>query len=132
MPLTKNLAQSSLKMSLKRLRFWDNSRLLTPYGCPEFMFVSGAGPDVRTVTQRLFDALFPSIKCEFAFQIITLPHWGRRLRRNGVVRLNTNQHRRVLNAVVKTHHALLTGAKYDLMHKFRSGSVAIKSASPEE
>ena len=53
MPLTKNLAQSSLKMPLKRLRFWDNSRLLTPYGCPEFIFVSGAGLGVQTVTRML-------------------------------------------------------------------------------
>ena len=50
MPLTKNLAQSSLKMPLKRLRFWDNYRLLTPYGCREDTFVSGVGPGVRTVT----------------------------------------------------------------------------------
>jgi len=44
------MVQSSLKMPLKMLSFWDNSRLLTPYGCPEFIFVSEAGPGVRTVT----------------------------------------------------------------------------------
>ena len=44
------IVPSSLKMLLKRLRFWDNSRLLTTYGCPEFMFVSEGGTGVRTVT----------------------------------------------------------------------------------
>ena len=39
-------------MPLKRLSFWDNSRLLTPYDCPDFIFVSEAGPGVRTVTRR--------------------------------------------------------------------------------
>ena len=46
--------------------------------------------------------------------------------------LNANQHRPVLNVIVKTHHALLTGAEYDLMCKFRAGSIAIKSGSPEK
>ena len=53
---TKNLVQSSLKMPFKRLRFWNNSWLLTPYGCPEFIFVRGAGLGVRTVT-HLHDGL---------------------------------------------------------------------------
>ena len=48
------------------------------------------------------------------------------------LRLNANQHRLVLNVVVKTHHALLTGAKYDSMRKFFASSAAIKSGSPEE
>ena len=43
-----------------------------------------------------------------------------------------NQHRRVLNVIVKVHHVLLTGAEYDSMCKFRVGSVAIRSGSPEE
>ena len=46
--------------------------------------------------------------------------------------LNANQHRRVLNVIIKTHHTLLTSAKYDSMREFRAGSVAIKSGSPEE
>ena len=46
------MAQSSLKLSLKRLRFWYNNRLLTTYGCREAIFVSGSGPGVRTVTRR--------------------------------------------------------------------------------
>ena len=46
--------------------------------------------------------------------------------------LYANQHWRVLNVIVKTHHALLTGAEYDSMCEFRAGSVAIKSGSPEE
>ena len=46
----KKLAQSSLKLPLKSLRFLYNNQLLTPYGCPEFMFVSGARPGVRTIT----------------------------------------------------------------------------------
>ena len=50
MPLTKKLG-TSLKMRLEKLRLWNNSWLLTPYGCPEFMFVSGGGPDVRTVSR---------------------------------------------------------------------------------
>ena len=37
-------------MPLKRLSFCDSSRLLTPYGCREFIFVSEADPGVRTVT----------------------------------------------------------------------------------
>ena len=45
----KKLAPSSLKLLLKRLRFWYNNRLLTLYRCPEFMFVSGVGSSVRTV-----------------------------------------------------------------------------------
>ena len=47
-------------------------------------------------------------------------------------RLNANQHRRVLNVIGKTHHALLTGAEYVLMREFHASSVAIKSGSPEE
>ena len=43
-----------------------------------------------------------------------------------------NQHRRVLNGIAKTHHALLTGAKYDSMCEFCAGSVVIKPGSPEE
>ena len=46
--------------------------------------------------------------------------------------VNANQHRRVLNVIVKTHHALLTSAEYDSMREFRGDSVAIKSGSPEE
>ena len=46
--------------------------------------------------------------------------------------LNANKHRRVLNVIVKTHHALLTSAEYDSMREFRAGSVAVKSGSPEE
>ena len=46
----KKTTQSSLELPLKRLRFWYNNRLLAPYGCSEFIFVSGAGPGVRTVT----------------------------------------------------------------------------------
>ena len=49
----RKLTQSSPELPFKRLRFWDNSRLLAPYGCSEFMFVSGAGPGVRTVTPSL-------------------------------------------------------------------------------
>ena len=48
------------------------------------------------------------------------------------LRLNTNQHRRVLNVIVRTHHALLTGAEYDSMREFRAGSVAITPGSLEE
>ena len=48
----KKIAPGSLKMPLKRLRFWDNSRLLATYGCPEFIFVSEGGPCVRTVTHN--------------------------------------------------------------------------------
>ena len=48
------------------------------------------------------------------------------------LRLNANQRRRVLNVIVKMHHALLTGAEYDSMREFRAGSVAIKFGSPEE
>ena len=44
------MAPSSLKPPLKRLRFWDNSWLLTTCGCRETTFVSGVGPGVRTVT----------------------------------------------------------------------------------
>ena len=33
---------------------------------------------------------------------------------------------------MRTHHALLTGAKYDSMCEFRAGSVVIKPGSPEE
>ena len=47
----KKLAPSSLKLPSKRLRFWENSRLLTTYGCREPTFVSGVGPGVRTVTR---------------------------------------------------------------------------------
>ena len=42
--------QSSLKLPLERLRFWDNSWLLTTCGCRECMFVSEDGPGVRTIT----------------------------------------------------------------------------------
>ena len=48
------------------------------------------------------------------------------------LRLNANQHRRVLNLTVKTHHALLTDAEYKSMREFRADSVAIKSGSPVE
>ena len=53
MPSTKEMALSSLKMSLKRLRFWYNNHRLTPYGCREFIlftFVSRDGPGVQTIT----------------------------------------------------------------------------------
>ena len=43
-----------------------------------------------------------------------------------------NQHRLVLNVIVKMHHALLTGTKYDSMREFFASSAAIKSGSPEE
>ena len=34
------LAPRSLELSLKDyVIFWDNNRLLTPYSCPEFMFI---------------------------------------------------------------------------------------------
>ena len=48
------------------------------------------------------------------------------------LRLNTNQHRRVLHIIVRTHHALLTSAEYDSMREFRAGSAAIKPGSLEE
>ena len=44
------MIQSILKLPLKRLRFWDNFRLLTTYGCRECMFVSKVRPGVRSVT----------------------------------------------------------------------------------
>ena len=46
----KRIVPSSLKMPLKRLRFLDNSRLLTTYGRPQFIFVSEGGSGVWTVT----------------------------------------------------------------------------------
>ena len=46
--------------------------------------------------------------------------------------LNANRHRRVLNVIINTHHALLTDAEYDSMREFRAGSVAIKSGSQED
>ena len=72
MPLTKNLVQSSLKMPLKRLSFWDNSWLLTPYGCPEFIFVGEAGPGVRTVTlQSLFMGVLYLARCPVTLSRVT-------------------------------------------------------------
>ena len=47
------------------------------------------------------------------------------------LRLNKNQRRRVLNVIVRTHHAMLTGAEYDSMREFRAGSVVIKLDSVE-
>ena len=89
--------------------------------------------------------MFPSVKCNIAFQIIYYisvlgapPPEDWRGKGDMVseitpaLRLNTNQHRRVLNIIVKTHHALLTGAEYGSMHEFRAGSITIKSVSPEE
>ena len=37
------IVPSSLKLPLKRLRFWDNSRLLTTYGCRECILLVGLG-----------------------------------------------------------------------------------------
>ena len=48
------------------------------------------------------------------------------------LRLNINQHRRILDVIVKTHYALLTGVGYDSMREFRAGSIANKPDSPEE
>ena len=45
----KNTGTKYVELLFKRLKFWYKNWLLTPYGGPEFMFVSGAGPVVRTV-----------------------------------------------------------------------------------
>ena len=46
--------------------------------------------------------------------------------------LNKNQHRRILDIIVRTHHTMLTGVDYDLMGKLCASSVAIKLGSLEE
>ena len=40
--------------------------------------------------------------------------------------LNKNQHWHILYVIVRIHHAILIGAKYDSMGEFCAGSVPIK------
>ena len=48
------------------------------------------------------------------------------------LRLNCNQHRRILNVIVRMHHTMMTSVDCNLMHEFCASSVAIFTGSSQE